>query len=473
MEKTSKSSRKRTTKTAKRRKRIAKEVEEGEDKIIPKRNNLTEESRAKGHQYCLSTIQFALQSLISGNISLRSIEKILEISQGYFQKTPQMSTIRNWFLRVGLYELQKPKEYRNDWIFIMDITVELGHQKALVILGISQKDLQEIIENSAQSLSHQDVKILALEIMNSTKGEFIEKKLNELSEKVGNPIQIVADHASDLASGIKRYQQNHPEVIYTHDVTHGMALILKHELINSEKYQSFLKHCHQCRKELQQTELSFLSPPNQRSKCRFFNVERLVDWAVKIEKSPWDTLRELVPNIEENILRKKIGDKFAWIVDYEEDLKSWSLMVKMTRTLENQLKTLGINQESLSNFEKIIGDLTAPKLSEFKQNIVNYLIRETIKISNTNTFLATSDVLESLFGKYKIFSERSPLKQISPLLLTIILSTTTLTTNFIKEALENIRFIDVETWVAQAFGSSALSKRKTLFSASLDDTEFV
>ena len=101
------------------------------------------------------------------------------------------------------------------------------------------------------------------------------------------------------ASGIKRYQENHPEVIYTHDVTHGMALILKHELIKSEKYQSFLKHCHKCRKELQQTELSFLSPPKQRSKCRYFNVERLVDWAIKIGKASWDTLTELVPNIEE------------------------------------------------------------------------------------------------------------------------------------------------------------------------------
>jgi len=118
-------------------------------------------------------------------------------------------------------------------------------------------------------------------------------------------------------------------------------------------------------------------------------------------------------------------------------------------------------------------DLTDTSLNNFRQNIVNYLIRETSKINNENTFLATSDVLESLFGKYKIFSERSPLKQISQSLLTIILSTTTLTTNVLKEALETIRFIDVETWVAQVFGSSALSKRKTLFSASLADTEFV
>jgi hypothetical protein len=31
----------------------------------------------------------------------------------------------------------------------------------------------------------------------------------------------------------------------THDVTHAMALILKHELFANEKYQSFLKDCNQ------------------------------------------------------------------------------------------------------------------------------------------------------------------------------------------------------------------------------------
>jgi len=70
-----------------------------------------------------------------------------------------------------------------------------------------------------------------------------------------------------------------------------MALILKHELINCEKYQSFLKHCNQCRQELQQTELSFLSPPAQRSQCRYFNIEKLVNWAIKLLESSWNIFR--------------------------------------------------------------------------------------------------------------------------------------------------------------------------------------
>ncbi|WP_292731065.1 hypothetical protein [Nostoc sp. JL31] len=80
--------------------------------------------------------------------------------------------------------------------------------------------------------------------MASTKGELIEQKLEEIAKKVDHPIQIIADHGSDVQKGIKLYKQNHPEVIYTYDVTHAMALLLKHELVTDEKYQSFVQQCH-------------------------------------------------------------------------------------------------------------------------------------------------------------------------------------------------------------------------------------
>ena len=425
--------------------------------------------KAKGHHYSLEIIELVVYYFIECSISLRGIVKILKKQESNLQKTPHFTTIRKWLIRIGLYRLQRKKENGNDWIFIMDLTGELGKQKALVILGVSQEYLKEKIFPLQEGLCHEDVEVLALEIMDSTKGELIEEKLNKLTKTVGNPIQIVADNGSDLACGIKLYQQKNPEVIYTHDVTHAMALILKHELFADEKYQSFLKNCNQCRQELQQTELSFLSPPAQRSQCRYFNVEKLVDWAIKLLESPWSTLIKLVPNIEENILLQKLVDKLGWLLDYQSELTQWSLMVEMTRTLETQLKHSGLNKESFAIFEKKLSSLTDSSLLNFQQNILDYLKRESDKISNENTFLATSDVLESLFGKSKSFSIRSPLKQISQLLLMIVLSSINLTTSVLKQALENVRFVDVEVWAELVLGPSMLSKRKILFSANGKD----
>lgn len=57
------------------------------------------------------------------------------------------------------------------------------------------------------------------------------------------------------------------------------------------------------------------------------------------------------------------------------------------------------------------------------------------------------------------------------MLLTICLSTMNLTTGVVKSALEAISFADVKEWLVEVFGQSMLSKRKTLFSANIDDTE--
>jgi hypothetical protein len=135
--------------------------------------------------------------------------------------------------------------------------VELGKQKALLVLGIPRQSFLEKVVIKQGELSHKDVEILGLEIMDSTKGEMIEQTLDEITKKVGIPVQIVADNGSDLARGIKLYQQKYPDLIYTHDVTHAMALLLKKHLGSDDRYQSFIKECNICRQRLQQTELSF------------------------------------------------------------------------------------------------------------------------------------------------------------------------------------------------------------------------
>ena len=430
-------------------------------------NNEDEKLKVKGHYYNVKTIQLGLKLLIECGISFRGIEKVLELfKNGELQNTPSFSCIRKWLGRIGIYELQREKEYRNDWIFIVDFTIELGKQKALAILGISQQYLVEEVISKGRGLLHEDVELLGLEIMDSTKGELIKSKLDKVTQQVVIPVQIVADHSSDLARGIKLYQQNYPELIYTHDVTHGMALLLKYKLNSDQKYQSFIQKCNISRQRLQQTELSFLSPPVQRSQCRYFNIERLTDWAINLLNSSTETLIELIPEMEPSLIYKKIEEKLGWLVDYELDLAHWNQMVTLTRSLETQLKLSGINHKSLDDFleqNKFI--LVDDCLQEFQQQIFNYLTRECSKIKSKGTFLATSDVIESLFGKYKQFSNRCPFKEMGQMLLIICLSTMSLTANVVKTALETISFADVEAWLNEVFGQSVLSKRKTLFFA--------
>ena len=179
---------------------------------------------------------------------------------------PTYSTIRKWTLRLDLYELQRKRSYRKDWIFIIDTTIELGRAKCLVILGINQVKFNQITEQEQRSLKHADMEVLSIEVMNNCNGIMVEEKLMELSNRVGTPKQIVADRGSDIKKGIELYQEKKGEVIYTYDATHFIANLLKKELRADKRYQDFVGECLRTRQEIQQTELYFLIPPKQRAK---------------------------------------------------------------------------------------------------------------------------------------------------------------------------------------------------------------
>jgi hypothetical protein len=430
----------------------------------------------KNHHYTVDIVMIAIQLLINCGSSFRGIEKTLQlfnVNNLELEKTPSFSCIRKWLGRIGLYELNREKEYRSDWIFIIDLTLELGKQKALVVLGVSQEHLVSEIIPSERGLSHADVELLGLYIMDSTRGEVIKQKLDEITLRVGRPIQIVADHGNDLARGIKLYQQEHEDLIYTHDVTHAMALLLKYELSSDDKYQSFIQKCNMSRQQLQQTELSFLSPPTQRSQCRYFNIERLTNWGLNLLNCNIETVAKLAKNIDPSVINKKLIDKLGWLVDYQSELIRWHQMTVLTRTLETQLKKSGINQQSLTFFQENEFEFAEVELLNFQQNICDYIVTQSSHIKSGKSFLATSDVIESLFGKYKYFSARCPFKEMGQMLLTICLSTMNLTNTVVKDALESTSFAEVEAWLDEVFGQSTLSKRKTLFSELFDDTETV
>ena len=72
-------------------------------------------------------------------------------------------------------------------------------------------------------------------------------ELNREKEKLQDWIYVVADNGSNLRKGIKLYQENHQQVIYTYDVTHGMANLLKKDLEIAQDFQDFLADCHRCK----------------------------------------------------------------------------------------------------------------------------------------------------------------------------------------------------------------------------------
>ena len=369
--------------------------------------------------------------------------------------------------------------------------------------------------------------------------EILSQQLNNLAKRVGNPIQIVSDRGSDIKKGIDLYIENHPTTIATYDITHKMANLLKQELSADKQFQKFFKECNLTRQRVQQTDLCFLSPPTQRAKSRYHNIDILVAWAMKIisyeekqyfsaidntyilDKEAYRALRlsisadtikilkkakpSVAENLDEfsqamsNILtpqiwqverekicqaaslgRRKFYEKFGWLLSYRTDIQTYSEMLALISSVQTQIKNQGLHHESRSqwiealeqNSPRSITTLEVnPRVQKIQSQIEEYLVDEVQKIPARLTLLGTSDVVESLFGKYKIFAQRRPIKELGASILLIPLSTIEITVELVKEAMESISCIDVVAWTKSIFGSSMLSRRRHLNSPSNSDTE--
>jgi len=171
-------------------------------------------------------------------------------------------------------------------------------------------------------------------------------------------------------------------------------------------------------------------------------------------------------------IENRLKAKLSWLVDYQQDLCLWQGMVQLTRLVEKQVKIFGFNKKTSVQLVEKFSSLPIHRgLEPFKQKILKYLQFPMNLIKDSESILGTSDVLESIFGKYKEFSQRCPLKDFRQMLVIIPLFTMNLTDDVIKKALETVRSLDLSQWISETFGQSMLSKRKSVFSTSFDDME--
>ncbi len=74
----------------------------------------------------------ALLQLLVGLGSLRGTCRMLgeQGGLGEGERSPAVSSMRSWLFRIGLYVFQQPVQQCDDWIVILDLTVELGTAKS-------------------------------------------------------------------------------------------------------------------------------------------------------------------------------------------------------------------------------------------------------------------------------------------------------------------------------------------------------
>lgn len=407
--------------------------------------------RPVGHSYSATVITKAVELVLSANSSFRGAARSLQIlCAEAADDCPSLWSIRNWVLRLGLYEMERPKPAAGDWALILDHTIQVGPHKALLVLGVQLGDLNR---NNFE-LGHQDVRVLTLEICEQSNAEKVLEALEEIKAQIGEPRLLVSDSGSDIKKAAGLFCDGHGHADWIPDVGHRMARLLEAELKGDPKWEGFLSQAALCRSQCQQTALSPLMPPAQRGKARWMNFQPLVTWGLNVIHNP-------TPPWAEPGEFKRL---FGWLDAYQDELSEYCLMMHMGQETCRIIKQSGIGSESLGACRQMLNEIgRGQRLRRHASGIREYLNEVESKLRPGERLLGSSDIIESIFGKYKQLLERSPQKAITRLILAIGALTSKRTPDLVRRAMEAVDMKSVENWFSKYIGQSARSLKQQAF----------
>jgi len=368
---------------------------------------------------------------------------------------PSWYSGRLWLLRLGLYKLTREKEKADDWIWIIDHSVQWGKEKCLAILGIRQSRLPDC----ETILRHQDVEPLSLFPVTKSNGDVVYRQLEETISKTGVPKEIISDHGRDVKSGIEQFCKKHPGTKFVYDITHKAAALLKRELSTDDRWIEFSKQAASTRKKLQQTQLASIAPPNQRSKARYMNVGELVKWGMDklVLLDSRDSCKELGCTMD------YLDEKLGWLAEFCYDLTGWEDLIHIVKEAESFIKFQGIYGNChLDMMQLPTFKATTRKGKILREELIDFVANESKKADENERLLGSTEIIESVFGKMKRLEHDQAKSGFTVFILNFAAIVSETSVNSVQKALETVPTKKVFKWFEETIGRSVQSKRKLI-----------
>lgn len=399
--------------------------------------------------------------VLSGPVSQRAAASILRLLAYWLNwdnaRLPCANSGRLWMVRVGLYALTCEKQAADDWLWMMDHTVQLGPWKCLAIVGIRLSVWQSL----DRPLCHEDLSLLNLTPMRTANQEAVAEQLKRTSSEMGAPAAVLSDEGAELKSGMALYHQQLDSDItqppHLHDIKHKAAILLKKELQASEIWDSFVKHLTRTKLSVTLTDLAFLNPPRLRNKARFMNLECVVKWGCRVLqfiKAPKD-----FP--DQPIDLDKLELKLGWLREFEKELGEWEELLAVIAATEKYVRRKGYHKQAGRDLEKVLQPLAAQNSSRrLMKRLLDFIEQQSAKLKAGQSVPGHTEVLESLLGKYKQIQGRHSQGGMTASLLNIGVVVLKKSPEVIQQALAAVPVKAVNEWVRSNLGQTVASRRK-------------
>jgi hypothetical protein len=405
-------------------------------------------------------MQFVIEKLVlAARTSLRGAARVCGVVAEFFGvawETPHHTTARTWLLRIGLYQLTRPKEQADDWVWLVDHTVQIGQEKCLIVLGVRLSELPP----PGECLRLEHLTPLAVLPVTHSDQHVVREQLEQTVATTGVPRAILGDHGGDLQAGVRRFCHEHPATSNLYDVAHKAATLLKSRLEGDARWSPFCTRVGQTKFQTQQTEWAFLVPPAQRSKARYMNLEPLLNWATRtlrvLDEQPAATLRHGTP--------ERLEEKFGWLREYRVALCEWSEWQTLTSATIDDVRRHGYATDTAERVARRLSPAArTPTGVALRDELVAFVTAESAAAGPDERLPGSSEILESALGQLKSLEGDHQKGGFTGLLLSLGALVGRLDAATIGTALLATPWKLVPEWLTKHFGQTLGSKRRETY----------
>ena len=384
-----------------------------------------------GHTYPAQLVALAVFIVVHANGSLRCAAKTVGfVSQmlGWKFKAPSHTTVRRWVMRLGFFQLQQTQHLSGDYVALLDESIQIGREKLLLLLGVKI----EADRSRCQPLRADDVTVLGLEVQTSWTGQavadFLSRNLDTLTNV--NIIHFITDGGTNLAKAL-----NIKGFDAVADCTHVLMNAVKKLLAEDKILSQLHANVGKLRRRLILTEFGYLLPPSLRDKDRFIRIFTLGKWIERIDRW-WPKLsapaRAHLDFIQRARPRVQVMNELRVVVEQAAALLKGS---GLSATTQGRWKDYTTSCRQNKH--------RCPEVDKLLDTITNYFDQHADLIDHHGRLLCCTDIIESLFGRYK---NKGGTPTISADALAIPLYSLTITPEFVQRALTVTPYKKVEAW---------------------------
>lgn len=355
--------------------------------------------------------------VIEGTVSFRAVPRIWGVLQrlGWVQiQIPHFTSVIHWTLRAGMTIFNAVGPSEEPWLAIIDCSIDIGTRKALVVLRVPLSALHK----KQDAIGLQDCECIGLKIATRWNGPLVKDALVDIFGKAGMPRAIIKDGGTDIKRGVElcRQAQDAQHVQVIEDIGHLAANALKAEFAQCSAFSKFLNITRKGAARIRQTDLAWLLPPKVRTKGRFQGITKVAEWAGKLLNLMGGPGRSK-NHSEVGILRKA----FRGLSQLRQFLEQFCAICSVVEQFLKLLKIQGLNQVSAAEAKIILKRL--PRGSQIRARLSSWIdqhlrIQRNLSIGQL-PLLVSSDVVESLFGKFKTIVQRNPQAELNRLVYVI------------------------------------------------------